>query len=312
VEDEDLEWAKFALDYLRKGRRSIHSDFNDLMNELREMSVARREPWYPLVKSIIPTLYHYSSEFTADIRIPGETFSSPRNVAERLAEFRAFAVAMITDLDHASDEYIKSNKVDGPPFLVEQARMRAQYFVDAVDFVSGKAPREVTQDVQESAFSIIERIALRFHESVLALRKHPHNGVTFDIKNEWDCQYVFRSILAAYFTDIRGEEWNPSVAGSSTRCEFFLKSFRAMIELKYVRKAEDQRKIKLELADDLINYGRNPEVDKVFFLIYDPKTVLPYAVQLQKDFAGAAKGLSQVQVIVSPFRDTREATEDVQ
>ncbi|MEH2567753.1 hypothetical protein [Bradyrhizobium sp. AZCC 2289] len=309
---DDLEWAQFALDYLRRGRRSIHDDFNDLMNELREMAVARGEPWYPLVKSIIPTLYHYSLEFTADVRIPGENFSSPRNVAEKLAEFRAFAASMITDLDDAADSYTKTNNVDGPPFLVSQARARAQYFVDAIDFVSGNAPGDITQAVQENTFSIIERIALRFHESVLALRKHPHNGATFDVKNEWDCQYLFRSILAAYFTDIRCEEWNPSVGGSSTRCEFFLKSFRTMIELKYVRKAEDQKKIKQELADDLVNYGANPEVDRVFFLIYDPDSVLPSAVQLQKDFAGPTKGLKQVQVIVSPFRDKREATEEVQ
>lgn len=40
---EELKWAEFALDYLRKGRRNIHDDFNDLMNELRETGA--REPF---------------------------------------------------------------------------------------------------------------------------------------------------------------------------------------------------------------------------------------------------------------------------
>jgi hypothetical protein len=305
---EDLKWAEFALQYLRDGRTSIHDDFNALMTELRESGAARGEPWYPDVKSIVPTLYHYSLEFIADIRIPGENFSSPRDVAEKLAEFRAFTASMIADLEKAGEAYKKANKVDGPPFLVSQARMRAVYFRDAIDFVSSKEPREVKQAVQENTFAIVERIARRFHESVLALKKHPHNGDTLEIDDEWDCQYLFRAILAAYFTDVRVEEWSPSVAGSSARCEFFLKSFRTMIELKYARTADDQKKIKLELADDLINYGANSEVDNVFFVVYDPHSVLPSAVQLQKDFAGPTKGLKHVQVIVSPFRGTREAT----
>jgi hypothetical protein len=61
------------------------------------------------------------------------------------------------------------------------------------------------------------------------------------------------------------------------------KEQRLMIELKYVRKADDQKTIKSALLTDLADYGANSEVDYVIALIYDPSHQLPAAVQLQED-----------------------------
>jgi hypothetical protein len=135
---------------------------------------------------------------------------------------------------------------------------------------------------------------------VQALKKHPHNGTVYSVNDEWDCQYVFGSILAAYFSDIRLEEWSASVAGSSARCEFFLKPSGVMIELKYARKESDQSAFKGQIAKDLVDYGAREDVKFVLFLIYDPQRVLPNPVQLQKDLSGATKGLEDVKVIMSP------------
>src|SRR5690349_9010187 len=74
---------------------------------------------------------------------------------------------------------------------------------------------------------------------------------------------------------VRDEEWNPSVAGSAARCEFFLKPLATMIELKYARKASDAKKIKTELATDFIDYGGNVLVKRIVSLVYDPGYVLP-------------------------------------
>jgi hypothetical protein len=96
---EHLKWAEFALEYLRDRRKSIQDDFNALMTELRNSGASRGDPWYADVKSIVPTLHHYLLESIADIRLPDKNFSLPREVAEKLAEFRAKqANAKVTEI----------------------------------------------------------------------------------------------------------------------------------------------------------------------------------------------------------------------
>jgi REase_DpnII-MboI len=121
-----------------------------------------------------------------------------------------------------------------------------------------------------------------------------------------DLLSLFLSILAAYFRDVRPEEWGPSVAGSSARCDFYLKGHKAMIELKYVRQPSDQNKIKTELARDILDYGKNPSVERLCVLVYDPKQQLPAAVQLEDDLSRPGNGLSEIVVKISPSRGARE------
>jgi hypothetical protein len=299
---DEMEWALLGLKYLREARSSTHDELNDVMNEVREMAqTARAESWYATCKSILPTLYDYSDEFPGDGKIPGDTYASPQEFAVRLAEYRALVEQMRSHLDQEDAAYRKANGVDGPPFLVDVVRARVAYFLEAIEYVEKQRPSTLSTGLVND-LSLATRLATRFHEAVLALRKHPHGGTLFTIKDEWDCQYLFHSILATYFSDIRIEEWNPSVAGSSSRCEFFLKDQRLMIELKYVRKPEDQKVIKTALLTDFADYGANPDVEYVIALIYDPSHHLPAAVQLQKDLSGKSKGLERVQVIISPPR----------
>lgn len=298
----EMEWALFGVKYLAEARSSAHDEFNEVMNEVRQHHVARSQSWYSVSKNIIQTLYHYSQEFPGDGKIPGEQFSSPGEFALRLEEYKGFLQQMLTDLDKEDELYRKKAKVDGPPFLVTAVRERVAYMLGAVDYVISKnSDGARTQDPMHE-LNIVVGLASRFHESVFALSKHPHGGKMFAVTDEWDCQYLFRAILAAYFRDVRTEEWNPSVAGSAARCEFFLKQPSLMIELKYVRRPDDQKKIKTELVTDLRDYGANPGVNYVVALVYDPNHQLPAPVQLQDDISGPTNGLKDVKIVVSPPR----------
>ncbi len=273
------------------------------MGEIPGYHGARGESWYSTCKNIIQTLYHYSLEFVGGLQIPSAEFPSPGAVEEKLAEYRAFVHAMLVDLNREEDAYRAKHKVDGPPFLVSAARKQVSYLLSAIDYVTSKRPKPIAAAPEIDDVDIIVELGRRFHESVLSLRKHPHGGSTIEVGDEWDCQYLFRAILAGYFADIRDEEWNPSVAGTSARCEFFLKTLRLMVELKYVRKSGDTAKVKAELATDLLDYGANPLVDHVVCLVYDPSHALKNPVALQTDLSGPTKGLKSVRVVVSPPRD---------
>ena len=305
INDMDkMEWALWSLKYLQEARLAIHDDFNGAMEELRGYQGAHRQSWYGSCKNIITTLYHRSAEIAASTNIPNEQFASPDVFATELVDYRDWVQTMADELDSEAAKYEKKEEIQGAPFLVDVARRQVHNILAAVDYVLEKKPVVTAAPVspETTDLDLIVGLARRFHESVLSLKDHPHKGTTFAVLDEWDCQYLFRSILAAYVPDIRDEEWNPSVAGSSARCEFFLKPLRTMIELKVARKATDAKKIKGELATDFLDYGGNKDVDRVICLIYDPACTLNNPAAIQSDLSGSKTGLDRVDVVISPPR----------
>jgi hypothetical protein len=297
--DDRLKWATEGADYLRRARASARGAFNTVMEEFKGIQ-HRGQNWFHEGKSCISAIYHYSEEFADDPEIPGTCFSSPEQFSRKLDEYEAFVESMQESMHQALARF--TEKTDLPtPYEATDLLDVLDTLITAIRYVKSTAPKQLGAASKE-VLTIVERAAVRFHESVLALERHPHGGVIYAIEDEWDCQYIFKVILAALFSDIRMEEWNPSVAGTSSRCEFYLKSHRMMIELKHARKKRDGKLFKAALALDFVDYGGNPQVDVVVVLIYDPGFVLDNAVQLQTDLSGPRTGMKDVRVIVSPPR----------
>jgi len=296
-----MAWAQFALDYLKRARSTKHDELNSSMNELKETDRSLRdEDWYRVSKGNLPILYQFSLEFTGDTRIPGELYASPQDVAVRLAEYRALLQQMRSELVAVDTAYREKESVQERQWMIGMVLDHVEHFLRAIDHVEEQRPAALSTGLVGDLM-IATRLATRFHESVLALRKHPRSRPLLPVNDEWDCQYLFHSILRSYFSDIRPEEFIPSVAGSASRCEFFLKEQRLMIEMKYVRASGDQSKIKGELLRDFADYGTYAGVDYVIVLVYDPTHQLPQAVQL-KDLIVPYHGLEQVNIVVTPSR----------
>jgi hypothetical protein len=266
-----------------------------------------RGDWREIPKHIANMFYLRSQELVADAAVPGSVFSTPTEFQSKIEEFKQFIEDMRPDLARAIEDANRRFKPVSVPDHIEIIQRLINVMVEAVEYVLSMKPQQAIKDAPGvDAWQLLQRLAANFHESVLALRKHPHAGPVFQIKNEWDCQYLFRSILAAYFRDVRIEEWSPSEAGSSARCEFYLKDHKTMIELKYVRQPSDQNKIKTELARDILDYGKNPSVERLCVLVYDPKQQLPAAVQLEDDLSRPSNGVLEIVVKISPSRGARE------
>ncbi|MEH0291756.1 hypothetical protein V6R98_02465 [Agrobacterium sp. CCNWLW71] len=300
---DKMDWALWALKYLRDARVAVHEDFNDLMKEIPQYHRARLEHWYSPCKNIIQSLYHFSSEFVENPTVPSASYASPEDFERKLNEYRLFVKGMEAELESEDKAYRESNNVDGPPFLVGSAQRMVEHHLATINYVISKRPIPEDISPEVSDVMLVAGLARRFHEAVLSLKTHPHGGEIIQPKDEWDCQYLFRAILASYFADIRDEEWNPSVAGTSARCEFYLKNIHTMVELKFVRKSTDNKKVKQELATDFLDYGANDRVEHVVCLVYDPECKLKNATALQSDLSTGVNGLSSVTVVVSPPRD---------
>ena len=297
--DDELRWANESADYLRRVRRTAQAEFAAAMEGFKG-NENRGQDWFHEGKSCVVAIYHYSDEFAPDPTVPGACFSSPQHFSEQLDEYEAFVASMQASMRTALKPFMASG---GPSIPHEATNLMdlLNRVATAIAYVRKRAPKELGPSTSD-ARTIVERAARQFHEAVLALRTHPHRGIVWKITDEWDCQYLFRAILMSLIHDVRIEEWNPSVAGSSSRCEFFLKDHRLMVELKFARRKSDLKKLKGELLTDLRDYGGNAVVDVVVVLVYDPNQVLDGAVQLQKDLSGTTRGLEDVVVIVSPPR----------
>lgn len=299
--DDELKWANEGADYLRRVRRTAQAEFLAAMEGFKG-NENRGQPWFHEGKSCVIAIYHYSEEFAPDPEVPGACFSSPQHFSEKLYEYEAFVASMQAAMRPTLEPFTTA---DGPsmPYEVTDLLELLNRIATAIAYVRKRAPKDLGPATSD-ARTIVERAARQFHEAALSLKKHPHGGDVFSVQNEWDCQYLFRAILTSLIQDVRIEEWSPSVAGSSGRCEFFLKDHRLMVELKFARRKSDSKKFKTELSTDLRDYGANEAVEVVVILIYDPDHVLEAAVQLQKDLSEPTRDLDDVVVILSPPRST--------
>lgn len=143
-----MDRAVWALEYLRNQRRAIHEDFNGAVGELRGYPGAHRNSWYGSAKNILSTLYGFSEDFCADIRIPSEERPSPDAFEENVLNYRDWVQKMADELDEETAKYEKAHKVDGAPFVIEVTSRLVAGIIAALDYVIAKRPAAAEPPVE--------------------------------------------------------------------------------------------------------------------------------------------------------------------
>ena len=93
------------------------------------------------------------------------------------------------------------------------------------------------KSVESDPINHLKLICTRFHKIAKQLQDRHNSRETLKIKDEYDVQDLFHSLLQLYFEDIRPEEWTPNYAGGSLRMDFLLKQEQIVIEIKKPEKA---------------------------------------------------------------------------
>jgi hypothetical protein len=150
-----------------------------------------------------------------------------------------------------------------------------------------------------SATEIVSLICRRFPAVVTQLSVRHDERVTIAVKDEYDVQDLFHSLLRIYFDDIRSEEWTPSRGGSSTRMDFLLKKERVVVEVKMTRKGLDQKGVLVELTEDIERYRAHPDCKTLVCFVYDPSGACENPAALENDLSGT-RGTLNVLVHVAP------------
>ena len=110
------------------------------------------------------------------------------------------------------------------------------------------------------------------------------------------------SQLRPWIADIRPEEFTPSYAGSSTRMDFLLPTYKLVVETKRIRDKSHASKVGDELIIDIEHYRRHADCDHLWCVIYDPLLLIQNPRGVVDDIEGTrATGDGSVQVRVFVF-----------
>jgi hypothetical protein len=143
---------------------------------------------------------------------------------------------------------------------------------EAVNELKRKAARSrsAVAKVPAPNLATLENILHRFHKVATQLRTRHKGRNTLEINDEYDVQDLLHALLLVSFTDVRLEEYGPSVAGARPRMDFLLKEEQIVIEVKKTREKLTTRALGDELIADIARYQAHPDCKTLVCFIYDP------------------------------------------
>jgi hypothetical protein len=133
---------------------------------------------------------------------------------------------------------------------------------------SGQSQQPTEPDVE-----IIKRVCRRLPQAARILAVRSRKGkVPFEITDEYDVQDLLHTVLRAYVKHSVQENPLPKVAGAkSARADISIDELGILIEIKFVRAPEDQKRIFEEFSQDLVLYSQWPHLKFLLMLIYNSK-----------------------------------------
>ncbi|WP_158846082.1 PD-(D/E)XK nuclease domain-containing protein [Saccharothrix deserti] len=158
-----------------------------------------------------------------------------------------------------------------------------------------RANTEVTPPVD--ALDLLERLARRLPHAYTVLASPGRRPV--EIHDEYDVQRILHAVAVLHFDDVRAEEATPSMAGASSRLDFLLREERIAIETKFMRPSLSEKKVREELANDIVYFRAHPAVGSLFVYVYDPQRTIRNPRGFERDLASAGGDLPVRAVIAT-------------
>jgi len=115
---------------------------------------------------------------------------------------------------------------------------------------------------------LAERLCSRVRQAARVLSSRRKGKANFEISDEYDAQDLLHSLFRAYFKYTVSENPVPKAAASrSTRADLSIQELGLIVEVKFARTPQDQKRIEQELAEDLIFYTAWTPLTYLFFVI---------------------------------------------
>lgn len=170
--------------------------------------------------------------------------------------------------------------------------------MEALSRLNSAAVTPAPTPTRVDTFDLLERLTRRMPEMYAVLANCGHGQTAVRIQNEYDVQRVLHAVAMLHFDDVRVEEPTPSVASGSSRLDFLLKDERVAVETKYMRPDLTTKRVREQLANDILYFRAHPDVDALFIYIYDPKRRITNPRGFERDLAELSESL-RIRVVVA-------------
>jgi hypothetical protein len=175
----------------------------------------------------------------------------------------------------------------------------AKKFLKGTLETKNSGPRVQFANEAVDAVQVVLQIGDRF-KAVSRQLKHRHAGrATLEIKDEYDFQDLFHTLLRLFFDDVRAEEWTPSYAGGNKRTDFLLPAYSVAIELKHSRASMSSKELGEQLVVDIANYQSHPSVRIIVALVFDPEGYIVNPAGIEADLTVIKDGYPIVTKILT-------------
>jgi len=211
------------------------------------------------------------------------------------------------------DSFAVSQGIKTPPHIQYQANIISCLSIisDIENFIalSQRLIRqiEIRDHVESEGRAVVDSISIvlgickKFHAVARQLGNRYDNRPTLEIKDEYDVQDLFHSLLKIYFDDVRPEEWVPSYAGGSSRIDFLLKKEKIVMEVKKTRKNLAGKEIGEQLLIDIAKYRQHPDCENLICFVYDPEGIIRNPKGLENDLNQQSNDDLKIIAVIEPL-----------
>lgn len=127
------------------------------------------------------------------------------------------------------------------------------------------------QAAPDADVELVIRLCQRLPQTARILANRARKGKQpFEISDEYDVQDLLHGVLRAYVKYSVQEDPLPKMGGAkSSRADISIEELGTLIEVKYVHRPDDQKRIFEEYSQDLVLYTKWPYLKTLVFLVYN-------------------------------------------
>jgi len=130
---------------------------------------------------------------------------------------------------------------------------------------------------------LLEETTRRLPISFSILGQEIQRRAGISIEDEYDVQRILHAFAVLLFEEVEDEDPTPKKAGASSRLDFLLRQERIAVETKMVRKNLTIRRLRGDLAEDIIYFRAHPDAGSLFIFVYDPTRKITNATGFERD-----------------------------
>lgn len=176
----------------------------------------------------------------------------------------------IKTLNPSPWQYPFNDALRGPLTSQKQILMEAQ------------ARYGVSSDMLDG-LNLLERVTRRLPISFAILHREIQKRPGIEIVDEYDVQRILHAVAVLLFEEVEDEDPTPKMAGASSRLDFLLRRERIAVETKMVGENLTIRRLRSDLAEDILYFRAHPDAGSLFIFVFDPARKITNAAGFERD-----------------------------